>query len=188
MNIKDKIKKQYKKKRLSKITRRVSKKSHEISSGYIVDYSKDFVILQETDNFQILGFNILPIKDFSKVRYNKYDKYYDKIMTLENEKEKIGLKTKINLSDWSSIFKTLKKNGINVIAECENPKIGSFTIGEITKVTNKSVSIRYFDATGFLNENPTKLRFKNITKVTFNDRYIDIFSKYLRERKRKKKQ
>lgn len=186
MNIKKKIKKHHKTECFARITRQVAKDWDEISRGYIVDHSKDFIVLQETDDFKALGFNILPIKDFKEVRNNSHDKYYDKIMIWENEKKNIGLKTKINLKNWKFIFKDFQEIGMSIIVECENPKINSFTIGEVKKVTNKSVFIRYFDAAGFLDEEPTKLKFKNITKVLFNDRYADVFSKYTRELKSKK--
>ena len=45
---------------------------------------------------------------------------------------------------------------------------------------------QYFDAAGFLDERPTKVKFSDITLVLFDDRYIDFFSKYLRNRKKKK--
>ncbi|MCF1421482.1 hypothetical protein [Mangrovimonas futianensis] len=170
--------------KFARITRKIVKGWKQISRGYIVDFSHDFVVIQECDDFRLLGFNILPIKDFKKIRYNNNDKYYDKIMLLENEKKNIGLKTKVDLKDWKTIFESLLANEKNVVVECENPKIGSFTIGPIKKVTNKSVFIQYFNATGLLDEKPTKIKFKNITKVMFDDRYIDIFSKYIRERKK----
>jgi len=178
MKIDKKINKHYESQKFARITRLVAEDSTEISRGYIVDYSKDFIVLQESDDFRLLGFNILPIQQFKEIRYNASDKYYDKIMAWENVKEKIGLKTTINLIDWKSIFKTFKRKSMNVIVECEDPEIGSFTIGSIEKITNKSVSILYFNAEGVYDKKPTKIKFEYITKVMFDDRYLDVFSKY----------
>ena len=182
--MKDKIKDFYENQKFARITRRVAKDWDEISRGYIVDFSKDFVVIQECDDFRLLGFNILPITDFKSIRFNNNDKYYDKIMSLENEKENIGIKTKVDLSDWKNVFKSLRTNKKNVIIECENPEIGTFTIGPIKRITDKNVFIQYFNASGFLDEKLTKIEFENITKIMFDDRYIDIFSKYTKERKR----
>ncbi len=184
--VQKKIKDFYENQKFARITRKVAKDWNELSRGYIVDFSNSFVVIQECDDFRLLGFNILPIKDFKKIRYNKNDKYYDKIMLLENEKENIGIKTKVDLTDWKSIFNSLKENNKNIVIECENPKISSFTIGPIKRITNKSVFIQYFNATGLLDNKPTKIKYKNITKIMFDDRYIDIFSKYTNERKKKK--
>ncbi|OJJ20161.1 hypothetical protein BKI52_16955 [marine bacterium AO1-C] len=187
MKIKEKIKKHHQDQKFARITRKVAKDWKEISRGYIVGYSDDFVVLQESDDFKLLGFNVLPVDHLLEIRYNHYDKYYDKIMGWEEEKDKIGLKTKVNLTDWKAVFKTFQKKKMSVIVECENPKINSFTIGQVKRITDKHVYILYFDAAGFLDEKPTKLKFENITKITFDDRYVDIFSKYTRKRKKRKK-
>ncbi|TYA56793.1 hypothetical protein [Formosa maritima] len=184
--MREKIKDFYENQKFARITRKVADDWDELSRGYIVDFSNDFVVIQECDDFRLLGFNILLIKDFKQIRHNNNDKYYDKIMLLENEKKNIGIKTKVDLTDWKSIFQSLRKNKKNVVVECENPEIDSFTIGPIKRISDKSVFIQYFNATGFLDEKPTKIEFKNITKIMFDDRYVDIFSKYTRERKKKK--
>ena len=41
------------------------------STGFVVGLSDSFVIIQETDDFRILGFNVFPIKSIIHVRYNK---------------------------------------------------------------------------------------------------------------------
>lgn len=186
MTIKEQIKDHYKKQKFARITRTVAEDWDLTSRGFIVDFSKDFIVLQETDDFALNGFCILPKKQIKKIRYNNFDRYYDKIMAWENEKSQIGLKTEVDLSSWKSIFKTFQNKKMTVIVECEDPDIETFTIGSVTDVTDKSVSIRYFDAAGFLDEKPTKVRFKRITSVSFDTRYADIFAKYTRKRKKKK--
>ena len=181
-----KIKEHFENLKFSRITREVAEDWDEISRGYIVDFSKDFVVLQETDDFKALGFCIIPIQQITQIRYNNYDRYYDKIMTWENEKINIVLKTKVDLTSWKTIFKTFQRKKMNIIVECENPEIGSFTIGKVKRVTDKNVSILHFDAAGFIDEKPTKVDNENITKVIFDDRYINVFKKYIRERKKKK--
>lgn len=181
MNIKAKIERQFRERHFSRITRKTSKYGEAINRGYIVDYSDIFIIFQETEDFKLLGFSIFPIKSLKKIRYNNYDKYYDNIMDWEHQKQNLGIKTKVDLSNWKSIFETLRQKEINVIVECENPDVYAFTIGPVVKITDRSVHIRYFNAEGIFDKKPTKIKFKNISKVVFGDRYIDIFSKYLRE-------
>jgi hypothetical protein len=184
--IRDKLLDNLKKLRFTRITRKVCDDFEETSRGYVVDLSNDFVVIQETDDFKLLGFNIFPIKQIIKVRYNNHDRYYDKIMDWEKEKDFIGLKTKIDLTSWQSIFKTFQQYGMNIIVECENSEIGTFTIGSVQRVTKDAVYILYFDASGFIDAKPTRVDFKNISKIMYDNRYIDIFSKYLRKRKGKK--
>lgn len=155
------------------------------SSGYILNYSKDFVLLQESDDFRVAGCIIIPMGQIVKVRRNKNDQYYDKIMEWEGEKKNIGQKTKVNLESWKTIFKSFQKKKVNVIVECEHEDIDTFTIGPVKRVTEKSVSVLYFSAVGILDDEPSKLKYDTISKVSFNDRYIEVFSKYIRKNKAK---
>ncbi len=183
MKLQKKIKNHWKKVKFTRITRKVAKNFKKISRGYIVDFSEGYIVIQESDDFRVLGFNILPITQLKKIRYNKFDEYYDRIMSREDKKSLIGLKTKLDLKEWKTIFKTLQKNDKFVIIECEDPKISSFTIGEIKRITNKSVSVLYFDAAGILDIKPTKVKYENISKVIYDDRYINVFKKYIRKQK-----
>jgi hypothetical protein len=183
----EKIKDHFENKKYAKIIRSVGKNTFETSVGYIVDHSKDFLLLQETDDFKVLGYLILPIDQIEKIRFNKWDKYYNNIMIWEGEIENVTVKYKIDLTTWQSIFKSITSHKLNVIVECESPDIDSFTIGPLIKTTKKRVHIQDFDPCGFLNEIPTSIDFDCITIVKFDDRYINIFSKYLRNRKSPKK-
>ncbi|MDP1817980.1 MAG: hypothetical protein Q8K92_26240 [Leadbetterella sp.] len=93
----------------------------------------------------------------------------------------------MDLTSCATILKSIKKLGFNVIIENENPADETFDIGPITKITKSSVYVRYFNAKGILNEEATKINWDLITIVKFDTKYINIFSKYLREPKPKKK-
>lgn len=183
MKIQKKIVRNFKEKRFSRITRKISKKETVINRGYILDCSDSFFMMRGTENFRLSDFWIFESSKITNFRYNKNDKYYDFIMDSEGLKNDFKIKTKVNLRSWETIFTSLKNAKNNIIVECENPKIDEFIIGEITDVKSKSVSVLYFNAEGILDKKPTRVKFKNITKVTFDDRYIDVFSKYLRKKK-----
>jgi hypothetical protein len=184
--ITQKIKHHFENKKYAKITRSVGKGVKEINSGYIVDYSDDFILLQEAGDFIIEGYVVFPVSQIKKIRFIKWDKYFHKIIIAEKEIEKVGVKYKIDLCDWPSIFKSIQNHQLNVIIKCEEPGNESFDIGPITNVTDKLVNIHNFDPSGLLDEEPTPITFENVSVVEFDDRYINIFSKYLRHRKLRK--
>lgn len=186
MNILDSIKFHYTKKKYTKLTRQVAEGHTERSNGYIVAYSKDFVILQETDNFHLLGYLVLPVAQIIEVRYNAHDKYYDKIMVWEKEADKVSLPYDIDLTNWNTIFKSIRSYKLNIIVECEDPAIDTFTIGPIVRITKNKVCISYFDAQGYIDEDPVDVEYTDITKVQFDDRYANIFGKYTRHKKKRK--
>ncbi|NQX80484.1 MAG: hypothetical protein HRT66_00605 [Flavobacteriaceae bacterium] len=159
-----------------------SKGSFEaISTGFILDKSIDFILFQETDEFRILGYQIIPIDTIKHVRYNKNDKTVEKILKGEGLFSDVKIKYKIDLTDWKSIMNGIKNTNLTIISECEHPKLNSFCIGILKQIKRKSILIRYFNAQGVLDKENTKHKFKNITKLSFDDRYANVFSKYLIE-------
>jgi hypothetical protein len=146
MNIKQQIKYHLDNKKYCKVTRQIAVDSFEDNSGYIVDNSCDFVLLQETDDFRVLGYVVFPTSSITEIRFNNNDKYYDKIMQWENQINNVTKKYKIDLTDWTSIFKSIKNAGLPIILENEIPDDKSFDIGPIIKTTKTAVYIQYFNA------------------------------------------
>ncbi|HMI02150.1 MAG TPA: hypothetical protein VK541_06695 [Pedobacter sp.] len=180
MNTLSKIKKHFKQKTYCTIIREIDGKSAGNFHGYIVDYTKEFLILQESDDFLLKGFKILPLDTVIKIRNNRNDKCCDKIMRSEKVWDEINYTRNVDLTSWSTIFNSIQKLGFNVIIENEHPKESTFDIGPIIKVKEKYVRIWYFNAEGVFRTNTTKFKWKHITVVTFDDRYINVFSKYLK--------
>jgi hypothetical protein len=152
-----------------------------VSSGFIVDKSSDFILLQETSEFKILGYQVIPIITIKHVRYNKNDKTIDRILKEEGLFSEVHVKYKIDLTDWNSILNDIKATELTIISECEHPKQDYFCIGQLKRINKKSVSIRYFNAQGVLEKGSTKHKFVDITKLSFDDHYANVFSKYLVE-------
>jgi hypothetical protein len=106
-------------------------------------------------------------------------------MRAEGIVDKVVNKHKIDLTSWSSVFRSIKQLGLNVIIENEDPNDESFDIGPITKVSKTAVYVRYFDPLSYLDKEPSKIAFNLITIVRFDERYVNVMSKYLRNRKPK---
>lgn len=152
--------------------------------GIILEFSDDFLQLAENDEFKFNGEIIIRMDHFDSIRCNKFDKTYKRILKKENQLSKRNPKrTKIDLSNWKTIFTDLKEADIHVIIECEDLKKPTFEIGPIEKINNKSVQLRNYDATGRLDKKPTRIKFKNITFVKFNEEYSTTFRKYLKQPK-----
>ena len=166
-----------------RIYSKVSKNKVQLRNGYILGFSDNLLLLHETDDFRIDGYAVIRMDQIKKVRFNKSDKYFNKIMQWENLSKTVGIKYHIDLNSWQSVFKSLQSHQLSVIAECEAEDIDSFTIGPITKVGKKYIYINYFDAEGYLDDEPTSIDYPSITKVAFDSEYLNIFSKYTRQRK-----
>lgn len=150
------------------------------NEGYIVDFNEDFVVVRESDDFELKSYLIFSTCSVKTIRFDENDAYYHQIMQAEGITDQLDYPHHIDLTSWTSLFQSIKDLGFHVIIENERPGIETFNIGPITAVKNKSVKIRYFNAAGYLDEKPTKFKWKDITLVKFDDRYINVFSKYLR--------
>lgn len=156
--------------------------------GFLLRVTEGFILIHEYDDFELNGYAIIRQDQFESIRSNKFDRARRKMMNREGTLDvDLGIRYEVAMDDWASIFKSLKEQDLSVIVECEEQKNAGFTIGPIETVGKKSVLIRHFDAAGVLADKAVKIPFKNITIVRFDERYINVYSKYLREKKAKKK-
>lgn len=155
--------------------------SEEFTSGFIIKFSDDFLMIQQIHNFTFDGIKVIPYDRISGFRHNKFEKASEKIF-LEEELIKFDKKIIENtsLKNFETLFKSIKKQNFHCIVEGRKKNKFTFSIGEILEVNNKSVVIKNYDATGKINKKPDKIFFKNIEFVTFNDHYSLTFRKYLK--------
>jgi hypothetical protein len=90
-----------------------------------------------------------------------------------------GFDQNIDLTSWQTIFKGLKGFDYHVIIECEALKEPVFTIGPIRRLSKSNVQVQYYSPAGILEEKLSSVTYKDITIVTFGDRYTTTFRKYL---------
>ena len=138
---------------------------------------KLFLCANEED-FILNGYSIRRFKDVVKAEYQD-----GKILSMIQE-EKISeriLEPNIDMSDWQTIFTSLKEQNKNIIVENEKVQEDdySFVIGRIIKVTKTKVVMQHFDADGIWEEKLYEIPYSKITSVSFDTRYVNVFSKYL---------
>jgi hypothetical protein len=166
------------------VARSIGKTEFDLQ-GFLLKKSKDFILLQQEKDFTFDGYAIIPKTRFYAIRFSKKEKTFNNILVKEGIFEKeYGIKNEIDLSDWQTIFYELKKLDYHVIVECENLKKPLFLIGPIESIEKKSLYIRYYDAKGLLDKKATKVKYQDITILRFDERYTNVFRKYLRERKK----
>lgn len=87
----------------------------------------------------------------------------------------------IDITDWHSAFLSLQKLEKNIIVEHEslNQDEWEYWIGRIEKVCGTKVIFRHFDADGIWRDEPSEIPFSSITSVSFDNRYVSVFSKYV---------
>ena len=140
--------------------------------------SQKLLLAAKEDDFIIDGFSIRRISDIKKVAFK--DDKCNEILKAEKVLDSLSA-PEIDLSDWHSAFLSLQKLNKNIIIQHESLEETEwdFWIGRIEKVLKTKVVFRHFDADGIWQEEPYEIPFSRITSVTFDSRYVNVFSKYV---------
>lgn len=161
-----------------RVTRAVTPDTTEKNHGYIVAFSKDFVVLQLTPDFRVDGYLLFPMQHLKKVKQTRSDEFTDRVLTAEGEKAKIDTQFSINLESWTSLFDHFQKTGQPLIMECEDPELDRFNLGPVIRHDQQGVFLRYLNADGTFAPDHSKFFFHEISKVQFDDRYLQLYGKY----------
>lgn len=140
----------------------------------------NLLLIQYLYDFSLDGYMIIRKKDVSSIRIDENEKFCDFILREEGIIDRVNVPLSIGLESWKDIFTQLKAQKKNIIIECENIKNGAFYIGKIVDISNNSVTVHCFNGIGEWDLETTKIFFRNITSVSFDKRYINIISKYLK--------
>ncbi len=156
---------------------------HNVEScidGLILDISKDFILVREFVDFTAKSLNIIPLNKLSKIKFDKKQRNFSRILKLEKLVDKAIIFDKITLESYSEIFKAIRKKYKYVIIEDVFDGENNFYIGEIARVNKESVSIFYFDIMGKVDDSATTIPFKDIANIEYDSDYINRFIKYLK--------
>lgn len=154
--------------------------------GIIFEQNDAFILMCDTQDFDYDGMIVLNKKDIAKIRRAKPDKFIDKVLEKENLK-KVMIQnyqtSNFHLSTWHEMFKTLQELGEPVIVEMLYGNDELFHIGPINEVKPKSVVIDYIGADGKYELKPIVAKFKDITFIRIDSRYLDFYYKYAKRKK-----
>ena len=148
--------------------------------GFVLDITKEFVLLRECVDFESKGLVIIEISNIIKLKQGKSQKSFTRIFKLEKLTDCALSFDQIPLENYSEIFKAIKKKYKYAIVENAYNNEIDFCIGEIVRVNKASVSILYFDITGKVNKSPSTIPFKDIINIEFDSNYINTFIKFLK--------
>ena len=136
-----------------------------------------FLAINE-DDFIFDGFRISRFRDVEEVCI-KNDKC-DEIIQREGLFKDLHI-PEINLESWKTVFDGLKNIGKNIMVRYETPEgqDDNITLGIIERIHGSCLYMYYFDADGIWQPELYRIPYQEVTSVTFDSRYINVFSKYI---------
>jgi hypothetical protein len=142
--------------------------------------SQDLLLVQYIYDFELDGYKLVRIKDMTSIISGKSERFSEFILKEEGILNQIKIPSFPILDKWVNVFRNLKSLEQNIIVECESTESNIFYIGKIVQVMKSSLLLLYFNELGEWDKEPTKIIFKDITSVSFDTRYINIISKYVK--------
>lgn len=142
-------------------------------------FNDKFVLICYEYDFEFDGFEIIRLDDITNINYDNIDIFINDIFI----KEKIELSIEdvfdININSYMDIMKFFSMNNENIIIECE--KNEEFYIGKVVEVYEEYICFLNFNGEGIWDEAPSKVFYRDITLISFRNRYIRYMSKYVHE-------
>lgn len=148
--------------------------------GFVLDISKEFILVREFIDFTPKSLIIIPLNKLTKIKQDRKQKSFTRILKLEKRVDNALVFDKITLKSFAEIFKAIKKKHKYVIVEDVFEGESNFCIGEIARVNKESVSIYYFDITGKVDITTTTTPFKDIANVEYDSDYLNTFIRHLK--------
>lgn len=147
--------------------------SDNVQYGFPLAVGEQLFLLAIDEDFLLNGFTVRRLRDIYELGDRKG--IYQAIA------EKEGLTRfeapDVDVSHWKSVFTSLQKLGKHIIVEREyEPDF--FRLGIIEAAAEDHVLLRHYDADGIWQE-PARIDYREITSVTFDDRYANTFAKYV---------
>ena len=147
-------------------------------SCFPVKTSEDLFIYMEEQDFRLDGYVARRIKDIVEIS-SKVD-LTDEILKSEGVMDQVE-SIDIDISSWEGLLSFLSSRKLNAIFESQDRDSGmpDYVIGRIEKKDDRYLYVRGFDTNGQWEEKPTRIAFSELCSISWNTRYVDIFSKYL---------
>lgn len=147
--------------------------SDNVQYGFPLAVGEQLFLLAIDDDFLLNGFTVRRLRDIYELG--------DRKGIYQSIAEKEGLTRfeapDVDLSDWKSVFTSLQKLGKHIIVEREYER-DFFRLGIIEAIAEDHVLLQHYNADGIWQE-PAWIDYREITSVTFDDRYANTFAKYV---------
>ena len=142
--------------------------------GYIVDFNKDLILLNEVDDFRLNGYSILHTKDIIGLRSNEMERFSERVMRDKgiHAQRVEGL----NIASWYDVFSFFHHTQEVVIVE-SNDDEEAFLVGRVLQTLKTNAELQYINAIAEIEE-PAHVVYKLIHMVNFRQEYTNVYDAY----------
>jgi len=144
-------------------------------SGFIVEYNRDFVLVQIYEDFQLDGYSVLPRKSIKKLTSSDTLLFGEKV--LSDNSIQMSTPQSISIESYPLLFSSFI-NDNEVILIDSNKNDDYFIVGRVLEVNKEQLIVSYIDSASNLNYEPLTINYDDLDKVTFRSHYAKVYDKY----------
>lgn len=149
-------------------------------TGIPIRASRSLLAFHDLEEFHFNGYVVVRLRDIVKVRRSRFETTQQKILKSTSELAKHADLPWLRLGSWKSLLSCLRKRGVCVCASSGLMAVNAFAIGEIHRLTDDAVVLRSFDAHGKWCSPMHRIRYADLTEVSFGDEYSTTFHEFVK--------
>jgi hypothetical protein len=140
--------------------------------GFVLDWNDQFTLIQIFDHdwFAVDGYCVFKNESIKSFRvYDKEEDFLNEVVKLK--KIEPAPVPEISIESWEAVLQSVNDNFDLISVESELIYKNQCNIGRLEKLGKKSFSLIEIYGDACWNDSPTKYKFKDLTKVCFNEAY-----------------
>lgn len=143
-----------------------------------VKISKKLLLVHYLFDFYVDGFKVMCLSDITNIRRNEIEIFHDEIIWQEGLLETWYV-PEVSMDGWKEFFASIMKMDKMMDISLERKEKGrSFFVGKVIKVKKKYIQFLEIDVYGDYKDKTTRICYKDITLVSFGNRYSEMYDKY----------
>ena len=140
--------------------------------------SNQLVLIQYLYDFAVDGYKVLCMEDITAIQRGKVEEFHDRIFQEEGMLDAVSVPG-ASIDSWMCFFANMfeEKRMLDISLERLRSE-AAFFVGKVKMVEGDSLELLEIDALGNYGSEPTKIYYKDITMVSFGNRYSEFLNKY----------
>lgn len=148
---------------------------------FVLGVGKECVLIQNVEDFHLDGYSIILVANIKSIYMNKFDRFRRSIMKKEGVLDNHGIEYDVDLTSIKESLRSLKQKRKLLIVALEKPEDDGFAIGKILRLNKHTMAFRAFNGLGRWEDGHLRAEYTAITRIGFDQEYIEFYSRHLRE-------
>ena len=150
--------------------------------GVILKATSQCVLVHQIREFHLDGYLVLRLEDIERIRFNRYDEHFNRILVAEGALSSAGCARKLDLSSFEDLLEQLKQSQETCILEgCYENIDEVYLIGFLTEIDTEEdfAHFMFFDSAGVFESKERGAYISFLSSVELQTEYIECHEKHM---------